>query len=101
MYEQFYGLSGKPFQLNPDTAFFFGSRGHTVHTVESSQEALDFLETDTPDIVFIDLMMERYDSGFRLAFEIRKRERFATVPLIMLSGVARETGQRFDIVPLL
>ncbi len=75
---------------------FFGSRGHTVHTVESSQEALDFLETDTPDIVFIDLMMERYDSGFRLAYEIRKSERFAKVPLIMLSGVARETGQRFD-----
>ena len=28
MYETFYGLSGKPFQLNPDPAFFFGSRGH-------------------------------------------------------------------------
>ncbi|MGE5102489.1 MAG: XrtA/PEP-CTERM system-associated ATPase [Deltaproteobacteria bacterium] len=28
MYEDYYGLSGKPFQLNPDPAFFFGSRGH-------------------------------------------------------------------------
>jgi putative secretion ATPase (PEP-CTERM system associated) len=28
MYEKFYGLTGKPFQLNPDPAFFFGSRGH-------------------------------------------------------------------------
>ena len=28
MYESFYGLSGKPFQLNPDPAFYFGSRGH-------------------------------------------------------------------------
>lgn len=28
MYESFYGLTGKPFQLNPDPAFFFGSRGH-------------------------------------------------------------------------
>jgi general secretion pathway protein A len=28
MYESFYGLSGKPFQLNPDPSFFFGSRGH-------------------------------------------------------------------------
>jgi CheY-like chemotaxis protein len=77
-------------------AAFFGSRGHTVHTAESSQEALDFLETGTPDIVFIDLMMERYDSGFRLTYEIRKRERFGQIPLIMLSGVARETGERFD-----
>ena len=28
MYEAFYGLTGKPFQLNPDPAFFFASRGH-------------------------------------------------------------------------
>jgi len=29
MYEQFYGLTGKPFQLSPDPAFYFGSKGHT------------------------------------------------------------------------
>lgn len=28
MYEEHFGLSGKPFQLNPDPDFFFGSRGH-------------------------------------------------------------------------
>ena len=28
MYETFYGLSGKPFQLNPDPLFYFGSRQH-------------------------------------------------------------------------
>jgi len=29
MYEDFYGLSGKPFQLSPDPSFYFGSKGHT------------------------------------------------------------------------
>jgi putative secretion ATPase (PEP-CTERM system associated) len=28
MYESFYGLSGKPFQLNPDPTFYFGSKQH-------------------------------------------------------------------------
>lgn len=28
MYESFYGLTGKPFQLTPDPTFFFRSRGH-------------------------------------------------------------------------
>jgi putative secretion ATPase (PEP-CTERM system associated) len=28
MYERFFGLSAKPFQLNPDPDFFFGSKGH-------------------------------------------------------------------------
>ena len=29
MYEKFYNLSGMPFQLSPDSRFFFGSRGHS------------------------------------------------------------------------
>lgn len=28
MYEEFFGLSGKPFQLNPDPGFYFGSKQH-------------------------------------------------------------------------
>ena len=28
MYEEFYGLSCKPFQLNPDPSFYFGSKQH-------------------------------------------------------------------------
>ncbi len=28
MYQEFYGLSGKPFQLSPDVRFFFPSREH-------------------------------------------------------------------------
>jgi general secretion pathway protein A len=28
MYESYYGLGAKPFQLKPDPQFFFGSRGH-------------------------------------------------------------------------
>ncbi len=61
-------------------AAYFGSRGHAVHTVESGEEALDFSRPPTPDIIFLDLMMERYDSGFRLAYEIRKRERSGQIP---------------------
>ncbi len=77
-------------------AAFFGSRGHTVHTMEGSEEALDFLAATVPDIIFLDLMMERYDSGFRLAYEIRKDERLDQTPIVMLSGVAAATGKRFD-----
>ena len=28
MYEAFYGLTSKPFQLNPDPSFYFGSKQH-------------------------------------------------------------------------
>ncbi len=83
-------------------ALFFGSRGHRVQTAESSQEALALLDSlgegrgDRLDIIFLDLMLEHTDSGFRLAHAIRRRQELAGVPIVMLSGVARETGHRFD-----
>jgi CheY-like chemotaxis protein len=70
-------------------AAYFGSRGHVVHTVENSQDALEFLRTTIPDILFLDLMMERYDSGFRLAHQIRKDERLTGMPIVMLSVSTR------------
>ena len=29
MYEQYYQLKGVPFQLTPDSRYFFGSKGHS------------------------------------------------------------------------
>ncbi len=29
MYEEYFGLKGRPFQLSPDPAYFYGSRGHS------------------------------------------------------------------------
>ena len=75
---------------------FFSSRGFQVFTAESEEEALKLLEREVPDIIFLDLMMEHYDTGFTLSYRIRKNERFKDVPLVMLSGVASQTGRRFD-----
>jgi CheY-like chemotaxis protein len=75
---------------------FFTARGYAVLTAFDPAEALALLETQRPQIIFLDLMMEHVDDGFRLGYEIRKREAFKEVPLVMLSGVAAATGQRFD-----
>lgn len=75
---------------------FFSSRGYEVMTAENMEEALELLQREVPDIIFLDLMMEHYDSGFSLSYQIRRDERLQKVPLIMLSGVASATGRRFD-----
>jgi CheY-like chemotaxis protein len=77
-------------------SILFSSRGYRVLTAESGEEALKLLENEVPDIIFLDLMMEHYDTGFTLSYQIRKDERFKDVPLVMLSGVASQTGRRFD-----
>jgi twitching motility two-component system response regulator PilH len=77
-------------------SIFFSSRGYQVLTAESTEEALRVLEGEIPDLIFLDLMMEHFDTGFTLSHQIRKDTRFQNVPMIMLSGVASATGKRFD-----
>jgi CheY-like chemotaxis protein len=75
---------------------FFTARGFSVVTADGTDAALEVLSGETPDMIFIDLMMEHADSGFTLARRIRKEERFRGTPLVMLSGVASETGMGFS-----
>jgi CheY-like chemotaxis protein len=77
-------------------SIYFSNRGYKVLTADSTEEALKILETEAPDIMILDLMMEHFDSGFRLSHQIRSNARFKDVPLVMLSGVASATGRRFD-----
>jgi CheY-like chemotaxis protein len=76
---------------------FFTSRGFEVTVCNSTEEALKSLSQMVPDIIFMDLMMENYDSGFRLSHRIRGDERLRDIPIVMLSGVVAVSGKRFDL----
>ena len=75
---------------------YLQARGFRVLTAECPDDALRLLEGETPAIIFLDLMMEHIDDGFRLGYRIGREERLAGVPLVTLSGVAAKTGTRFD-----
>lgn len=87
-------IDDDPVFLEAQTAFF-GARGFTVLTADGTDAAVRMLAGQSPDMIFIDLMMEHSDSGFTLARRIRREERFRDTPLVMLSGVASETGIGF------
>lgn len=80
--------------LQAQTAFF-KKRGYEVVCADSETEAVRVLGDHRPDIIFLDLMMDHYDSGFALGHRIRQDQRLAGVPIVMLSGVAGATGRGF------
>ncbi len=73
----------------------FETIGYTVLTAESEREAEKVLETAKPDVAVLDLMMENMDAGFSLSYHIKKKD--ASIPVIIVTGVTRETGLEFDI----
>ena len=45
-------------------------------------------------MAIVDLMMENFDDGFRLCYKIKKADK--NIPVILVTGVAGETGMDFD-----
>jgi len=69
--------------------------GFDVVTAEGQKEAEKILETLKPDLAILDLMMETDDSGFILAYKIKRK--YPQVPIIIATAVTAETGMTFDM----
>lgn len=68
--------------------------GYKVLTAEGQNKANAILATTRPDLAIVDLMMENMDGGFTLCHEIKKKD--ASIPVILVTAVASETGMEFD-----
>jgi len=68
--------------------------GYRVVAGSSQREGEDLLLSTQPDVAIVDLMMEQMDGGFTLCHHIKKKD--ATIPVILVTGVAAETGLEFD-----
>lgn len=87
--------------VDDDEDYLFQTRlnieqfGFTVITAESQREAENLLDTLKPDLAILDLMMEKEDSGFILAFKLKRK--YPDVPVIIATAVTAETGMSFGV----
>jgi DNA-binding response OmpR family regulator len=70
--------------------------GFDVVTAFSGREGMSKVEFDSPDLIMLDLMMEKHDSGFGIAKAIKADPRYKEIPILMCSSVAGETGVDFS-----
>ncbi len=69
--------------------------GHSVLTATDEQKGLAQLETEAPDLLLLDVMMSHWDSGFRLLWKVKADERFASLPVLMLTAVDKEVNMDY------
>jgi two-component system alkaline phosphatase synthesis response regulator PhoP len=70
------------------------NRGYSVVTARSSQEGLEKLEGQRPDVVVLDVMMERFDSGFIASKKIK--DKHPEIRVILLTSIGSQTGLEFS-----
>ncbi len=59
--------------------------GHTVAMAESAAQARKYMETHTPDLIVLDIMMPNED-GLEFCRELRRVERYQRIPILFLSA---------------
>jgi DNA-binding response OmpR family regulator len=78
----------------PDIAglisFCLTRNDYRVRVATDAHQGLDELHRDPPDLLLLDLMLPGM-TGWELLREIRRRPRFASLPVVMLS--ARQEGE--------
>ncbi len=71
--------------------------GYRVTACYSPAEALRALESETPNAIVTDLMMDTLDSGFAFAKAVKEDPRFAHIPIVIITAAGTQRG--FDFRP--
>ena len=68
--------------------------GYAVISANNKANGLRMVEEERPDIMILDVMMEELDDGIVMVRELRARG--VQTPIIMLTGLGKATGMKFD-----
>lgn len=68
------------------------NKGYQIIVSNDPQSGFEKLEKEKPDLVILDVMMEGKAAGFIFSRKMRKERRFDNIPILMLTGMRKDTG---------
>jgi DNA-binding response OmpR family regulator len=70
--------------------------GFQVIAAFSGKEVADKVRFEQPDLVVLDLMMEKHDAGFVVAKALKADPVYRRIPILMVSSALEKTGYEFS-----
>ena len=72
------------------------SESYEVSSAPGAEEGMALIEESPPDLIILDVMMDKIDDGFNLCYKLKHDERLKRIPVIILSSVTEVTGFKFS-----
>jgi len=66
------------------------SRGHLIDAASSDEQAFRIMETHTPDIILLDMMLSFVLDGFTIARKMRISPTLNLIPILVVSSLTEE-----------
>lgn len=71
------------------------ANGFEAVTALSGKEGIDAAQSEKPDLILCDMMMERIDAGTKVAQEIKKSN--PSLPIYLLSSIGQATSMNIEV----
>jgi len=68
---------------------------YAIAVASGDEEALAELEREKPDLLILDVMMSRLDSGFQLMWKLKADDSYKAIPILMVTSVDKELNMDF------
>jgi two-component system alkaline phosphatase synthesis response regulator PhoP len=72
------------------------NNGYAVNHVQNIRDGEKALSAETPDLIILDVMMDRHTDGFDLCYNLKHDEVYRTIPVMMVTAVTEKTGFKFS-----
>jgi CheY-like chemotaxis protein len=71
------------------------SGSYRAEVANSSKQAVEKLEKETPDLIILDVLLQKGAEGIVLSRKFKKDPKLKQVPIIMLTSMTKQTGFKF------
>lgn len=72
------------------------SADYHVDVAGNVEEGMKAIEEERPDLILLDVMMEKYDDGFNMCYDLKHDDRYRDIPVIIITAVTEVTGLKFN-----
>ncbi len=72
------------------------NNGFQVRHALNIKDGRTAIEGDAPDLIILDVMMEKHTDGFDLCADLKNDDACRLIPIIMVTAVTEKTGFKFS-----
>ncbi|MEI8173719.1 MAG: response regulator transcription factor [Deltaproteobacteria bacterium] len=72
------------------------NNGFKVDHVLNIQDGRKTLEADRPDLIILDVMMDKHTDGFDFCYSLKHDDTCSNIPILMVTAVTDKTGFKFS-----
>lgn len=70
--------------------------GYQLRVCATGSAGMAALRADPPELILLDIMLASPSEGFHIAYDVRQDDRFAAIPIILISSISETMGIDFE-----